>query len=359
MKHPQAPEIFQKPIASLDLPGLPSRESPGFRDAVITHYALSYASKGWNAAVTIDDEFVRVVAIPERGMDPKRYVLGLLQNGFLQDALPILEALFGMLADADIAYNYGICLSELGDVAEAVHALKRCLEIDPTYTHALVGLGVAYTRLGQDAEAESALRKAIEQDPQNAYAKRNLAAVLARSGKLQDALPYFRQAASLTPNDPAIRLGLAQCLDRLEGDYRKEADKVYAEIMRRFPDHPAAETAKLGRNRIASEQLHAPVDGKLRMDAVFYIQSALETFSSRSRQQIGEIVMEIARLGEQGLKIHDPAVRYNLATLPGDYSGLQLMSMMHAGVRTLDPKADPGTGLDREYEMALSMSGSK
>ena len=94
--------------------GLPPRGSPDFDQAVIARYALEYASKGWNAVVTVDDEFVRVVAIPEHGIDPKKYVLGLLQHRYLEDALPILEALYGMLDDAEIAYNYGICLSELG-----------------------------------------------------------------------------------------------------------------------------------------------------------------------------------------------------------------------------------------------------
>lgn len=66
--------------------GLPPRGSPDFDQAVITRYALEYASKGWNAAVTVDEEFVRVVAVPENGIDPKKYVLGLLQHRYLEDA---------------------------------------------------------------------------------------------------------------------------------------------------------------------------------------------------------------------------------------------------------------------------------
>jgi hypothetical protein len=101
----QAPEIFQKPIASIDTTGLPPRDSPDFAQALITRYALEYANKGWNAVVTVDDEYMRVLAIPERGMEPKASVLGLLQHRFLEDALPILEALYGMLDDAEIAYK--------------------------------------------------------------------------------------------------------------------------------------------------------------------------------------------------------------------------------------------------------------
>ena len=73
----------------------------------------------------MNDGYVRVLAIPQQGMDPKDYVQGLLQNGFLEDALPILQALDGMTEDADIAYNLGICLSELGQTAESVEPLER------------------------------------------------------------------------------------------------------------------------------------------------------------------------------------------------------------------------------------------
>ena len=359
MNRPQAPEIFQTPIAQIDATGLPPRGSPEFDQALIARYALTYATKGWNAVVTVDDKYVRVVAVPERGIEPKQYVLGLLQHRYLEDALPILEALYGMVDDAEIAYNYGICLSELGRIEDSVPPLQRCIELDKGYTNAYVGLGVAYTRLGRNPEAEKALRQAIAQDPENAFAKRNLAAVLARSGKAAEALPYFRQAASLAPNDAGVHLGLAQCLDELGGDYRKEADKVYAEVARRFSDHPVAEIAKKARNKIANAQLHATVDGNVRMDAVFYMQGAMDDFAKKSKQEIGQLVMEIALLGQNGLQINNPDMRYTLKNLPGDFSGLQLISIMHAGIRLLDPKAETGTGLDREYELALAMHAKK
>jgi tetratricopeptide (TPR) repeat protein len=354
-----APEIFQRPLDQIDISGLPQRGTPEFEQAVISHYAMQYAARGWNAFVTVDDEFVRVVAVPERGIAPKQYVLGLLQHGFLQDALPVLEALAGMLDDADIHYNLGICLSELGQIERSIAPLKRCIEIDPTYTNAYVGLGVSYTKLGKHGEAEQALRTALQQDPGNSFAKRNLAAVLARTGKLAEALPYFRQAASLAPDDPGAAFGLAQCLDDLGGDYRKEADKLYQDIARRFPNHPLAEAALQARSKVGQADLRAAVSGNVRMDAVFYMQGAMDAFANLTRQQLGEVTMEIALLGRSGLAINNPHKRYNLTSLPGDYSGLQLLAMMHVGLRMLDPGADTGTGLDREHEVALAMRGKK
>lgn len=351
----QAPEIYQKPIDEIDLAGLPPRGAEGFDRALIARYALEYAGRGWAAIVTVDDQFVRVVAVPERGIGPKTYVLGLLKHGFLEDALPILQALSGMIDDADIEYNLGICLSELGRIDESVAPLEKCIELDRSYVSGLVGLGVAYVRLGRLIDAEVVLRDAIQRDPENAFAKRNLAVALTKAGKLPEALPFFRQAASLTPQDPNVQLGLAQCLMQLGGTYRVEADKVYKQIIEKFREHPVAELAVAACNKFASENLHATVDGNIRMDAVFYMQSAIEEFATLSRAETGETTMEIVLLGQKGLQINNPDIRYSLKTKSGDFSGLQLVSIMHVGIKSLDPNAETGTGLDREYELAISL----
>ena len=95
----QAPEIFQLPLDALNRNDLPSRDDPSFDEALITRYALEYAAKGWSAAVVVSDGFLRVVAVPQQGIEPKAYLLGLLQHGYIEDALPGLEAMFGMLDD--------------------------------------------------------------------------------------------------------------------------------------------------------------------------------------------------------------------------------------------------------------------
>jgi len=43
--------------------------------------------------------------------------------------------------------------------------------------------------------------------------------------------------------------------------------------------------------------------------------------------------------------------------LDGDFSGLQLLCYMHVGLKQFDPRANTGSGLDREYEMAKRMVG--
>ena len=42
----------------------------------------------------------------------------------------------GMLDDPDIAYNRGVCLSELGRVADKIPVLQHCIRLDPYHTDA-------------------------------------------------------------------------------------------------------------------------------------------------------------------------------------------------------------------------------
>ena len=70
-----------------------------------------------------------------------------------------------MVDDADMEYNLGICLSELGKINESVVPLEKCIALDPQYVSGLVGLGVAYVRLGRLDEADTLLRQALQLEP--------------------------------------------------------------------------------------------------------------------------------------------------------------------------------------------------
>ena len=78
-----------------------------------------------------------LVAISQRGYDPD--VVRVLRIG----VAGAVEAIDGMVDDADIEYNLGVCLSELGRIQGSVAPLEKCLALDPNYVSGLVGLGVA------------------------------------------------------------------------------------------------------------------------------------------------------------------------------------------------------------------------
>lgn len=357
MTNRQAPEIFQIALNAISLQGLPPTTDAGFEEAVIAQYALLYAAKGWNAAVVVSDGMVRVVAVPQQGIEPKAYLVGLLQHGYIDDALPGLEAMYGMVDDPDIYFNYGVALSELGRVEESLVPLNKCLNLDPSYDNATIAIGVSLSKLERYEEAEVVLKAAAQVQPENALIKQNLAATLARAGKFAEALPYFRQAVSLAPNNPAALVGLANCLDSVDAN-REEALQVYKDVLKRFPDSQFAEAAKRVLNRAGQADIRKAVNGGIRPDAIEYMIAAMKRFAKIPREEVARVAMEIALLGQSGLQINNPSKRYSLTNLDGDFSGLQLLCYMHVGMALLDPSVDCGSGLQREYELATEMTGN-
>ena len=88
-----------------------------------------------------------------------------------------------------------------------------------------------------------------------------------------------------------------------------------------------------------------------------YCLDGLQKFPDFGDTKTRAIVFEIAVLGRSGLDINDPAKTYSLRSLPGDYSGLHLVSLMYTGMKLIDPSADAGIDLSREYEQAVKMKG--
>ena len=93
----------------------------------------------------------------------------------------------------------------------------------------------------------------------------------------------------------------------------------------------------------------------LRMDAVMYCLSALETFEKLGPEKAMAITTEIALLGRSGLDINEPEKKYTLKSLGGEFTGLQLVSYMYVGLKRVDPNQDAGIDLAKEYSMALKL----
>ena len=63
--------------------------------------------------------------------------------------------------------------------------------------------------------------------------------------------------------------------------------------------------------------------------------------------------------GRRGLDVNDPEPKYELRTLPGEYSALSVVSIMVAAFQQFAPGTDLGIDLAREYEMAQGMRGQQ
>jgi hypothetical protein len=92
-----------------------------------------------------------------------------------------------------------------------------------------------------------------------------------------------------------------------------------------------------------------------RPDVMRYIAEALTVFEEQGPEARQAIALEIALLGNQGLDINNPEQKYSLQSLPGQFSGLHLLSIMYAAFRQIDPAMELGMDFEAEYLAAIEL----
>jgi hypothetical protein len=150
----------------------------------------------------------------------------------------------------------------------------------------------------------------------------------------------FVVAAALIALIPQIRLWLEERRD-------KERQRIRDDYLRVL--------ARSELREIAVRELKARGP---RMDAVSYLLDAMRLFRGKSLQEIQEITFEIGILGKYGLDINDPQESHVLRALPGRvFSALQLICIMYAGFKRIEPGMDIGVDLGEEWGMAERVGG--
>lgn len=354
------PFTFTIPIHLFDLGLLPPDAraigSDAFKDAVVKHFVAQYGGTGQTAIVTVDDVDINVVHLPA-GAESLDFVMSLLQGGRIKEAVPFLEAMTkGRPDDSQILYNLGIAYSELGQFDEAIIKLKRAVQINPNHVHAWTGIGIAYQRMGKREQALEPFQRAVKKEPGDGYALRNLGGCLMSLGRHAEGLPLLRRARRALPHDQQTTFGLASALIEAGGpDDEAEADELFKVVIERWPGSKLAEFAREARTKLSTKAIRAAVGGGLRPDVVMYISDALEVFEKAGPAKTRDIAFEVAMKGQSGLDTNDSAQKYTLATLPGNFSGLQLVALMYAGFKQFDPGMDLGIDFKAEYEAAQAM----
>jgi tetratricopeptide (TPR) repeat protein len=233
-------------------------------------------------------------------------------------------------------------------IFRAFSLLHRCLQLAPGHSHACVALALGYQRAGDLPRAKEYTMQALAADPRNPVALKNLGAILGKEGDSLRALYYLRQSFEIDPQDSQTVYGLVFAYMEL-GDM-EPAQKHFQAVLEMEAPEELRGLARDGLRKIAARELK--VRGP-RMDAVFYLLDALRLFRGKSLQEIQEITFEIGILGKYGLDINDPQETHVLRALPGRvFSALQLICIMYAGFKRIEPGMDIGVDLGEEWGMA-------
>jgi tetratricopeptide (TPR) repeat protein len=113
-----------------------------------------------------------------------------------------------------------VCLSQLalarGDEEEAVSALRRAIEVDPTSVPARIALGFEYQSQGYQEEAIVQFEVAARLRPDYPDVQYNLGLLHESQGRIDDALRCLRRALEVNPQYFQARMTLASVLRQRE-----------------------------------------------------------------------------------------------------------------------------------------------
>lgn len=338
-------------------PDARSAGSDSFRDAVPKYLAGQYREYGGQAHISMDDtkRLITVKWSPDPTKpDPQKLITDYLARRQFSLAIPLIDLLRRhQPANPQHPYCLGMAYSEMGQFERATSLLQETLLLDPGHVNALVALGVAEVRAGNLSVAIKHLTEAVRRSPDNPWARRNLGGCLAKADRLEEAEAHLRRAVELLPSDEQAVFGLGHVLD--EQGKSEEADAIYIQLIERDPTSQAAALAKEARARLAEKSFHAAGSSTPRPDAVMYLVGAMERFAKMTPEQVQKLGMEIAVAGMGGLDTNSPAQKYSLKSLPGKFSGLQLVCMMYAAFKVFAPDQDIGFDLIREYAVAQTL----
>jgi Flp pilus assembly protein TadD len=130
-------------------------------------------------------------------------------------------------------FQKGICLSNLGNIDEAVAAMDEAAKVDPQYTGFSSALYPDYKRISESTEMNT-----MVEDSNDAASWNDKGNVLAMQGKYDEAIKAFNEAIQLDPNNSATWSNKGNVLS-LQGNYN-ESIKAFDEAIKLDPNNAGA-----------------------------------------------------------------------------------------------------------------------
>jgi tetratricopeptide (TPR) repeat protein len=116
---------------------------------------------------------------------------------------------------ADLWFNKGFALNDLGKYNEAIQAFDKVIEINPSNTYAWNNKGYALINLNKNEEGLLACEKALEIDPNNAVAWNNKVWALNNLRRYEEGLRACEKALEIDPNNAVAWNNKAWALNNL------------------------------------------------------------------------------------------------------------------------------------------------
>ena len=318
----------------------------------------------WNPAdhgvltTSLVDGVVTVCFVPS-GMPPQNVAVHMFRLGHFREGIEFLEFVIREHpSNADVLYNLGLAYNETGRFEEAVQRLGRAGEMRPMQADIWVAQGLAYFKLGKMEMAERAQRQALSIEPANMRALKNLGAVLSEQKKHREALPLLQQVLAANPDDLRSALGVSMNVAMMGLEASIEELDLAQNVVKRLITQAAGSDIATAAKEVSSQlaqtrlRVNAAGEAKVRGDVVIYITEALLRMGKMPPEERNKLILEVAQITSGGVSINDPSSDYAVPSLGESFTGLQLMSMLYAGIQQVRPEVDIGIDFSREYAIA-------
>lgn len=171
----------------------------GFRKEISGDEAQSYYDLAWHQA------YEALRQAPERAESHRALAMALRRGQKADPDRRLREARRAVELDPNGAENWyelWRCL----DYRPEDGAVRRALELNPSFFAALNDLGAAHCQRAEYQDAVFRFRQALDVNPSSVLARWNLAMVFDRQGRIEDARAELRLAARQDPDDALVRL---------------------------------------------------------------------------------------------------------------------------------------------------------
>ena len=339
--------------------GSPVRGSEGYPAAVHDFLQKQFAGFKGTARIVVSEESILVEWTPPSPKhDPIEAAVDRLEKGELVPAVLMLELLRQQMPnEVRLLYNLGMAYTGLGRLEEARSTLNEALQQNPRHINSLVALGVAYATEGHHREAVEVLERAVAADPNNPWAQKNLGGCLLALKEVDRATACLLRATQLNSKDQDALFGLGEAY-RLAGKLN-EADVAYRQVVAINPFGKTAERAKKELSSLAHVSFVMQGTALGHPDAVVYCVKAIEHFERLSDKEVQRILYEVGMIGTKGFDINDTTQKYQLQSMPGTFSNLEMVCIMYVGFRRIAPEFAASFDLSNEYDAAMEVFGKR
>lgn len=146
--------------------------------------------------------------------------------GNIADALEIIKRFSHSQGNsAELHYQWGHCLDELGDYREAFKHYEQSLQIDPNYAKALFRTAFNYDLDGEDEKAIEYYERCIKLHPNHKNAFINLGILYEDNGNYDDAVYCFEAVLDAEPTHARASLFLKDAKASMSMYYDEEISK--------------------------------------------------------------------------------------------------------------------------------------